>query len=416
MKTRILGIFLALVSVSMFAQKNELKAAEKALKKQDYSAALTSVKAAEALKGSMDTRMKAKLYFLQGQTFAGKKDFENAVLAYNNLLAEEKQSGKKKYTISVNQKMQQMLQEVNKKANNLYKSKNFKEASKFFYLTYKLSPRDTVFVFNAALASQQGKDYDQALKYYQELKDMKYTGVTTQYWATNKDTGAKENLGSKRNRDLFVRAKQYKDPFEKKTESKVGEITKNTAYIYKNLGKTDLALKTFEEAKKLFPKDLNILLNEADIYFQLGNRKKFGELMEQAIEQDPTNPTLYFNLGVISNDQKKTEDAIKYYKKAIELKPDYGDAYLNLYNVIIAKQDAVNKEQEKFLTDFDKYDEFEAKKKVIYKEAVPYLQKAYELSKSADLLKTLFNLYEILEMKTEAEKYKAIYKSLQQKN
>ena len=42
--------------------------------------------------------------------------------------------------------------------------------------------------------------------------------------------------------------------------------------------------------------------------------KKYGELMELAISIDPNNPQLFFNLGVISFNDGKVEEAIKNYE------------------------------------------------------------------------------------------------------
>ena len=66
------------------------------------------------------------------------------------------------------------------------------------------------------------------------------------------------------------------------------------------------------------------------MYIKLERMDKFGELMIEAVELDPTNPVLFFNLGVVNANEDKIEAAIKFYKKAIELDPAYGDAYLNL--------------------------------------------------------------------------------------
>ena len=60
------------------------------------------------------------------------------------------------------------------------------------------------------------------------------------------------------------------------------------------------------------------VLTQADIYFQLKDMSKYGELMEEAISVDPNNPQLFFNLGVISFNQGKVEEARKNYEKAIE--------------------------------------------------------------------------------------------------
>ena len=212
MKTKLIALFLGLASLTTFAQKNELKAAEKALKKQDYAAAISSVTAAEALLGNMDAKTKAKFYFAKARAYMGKKDFAAAAEAFDTLDDIEKKSGRKKYSVEAKPMKNQMVQEVYKKASDQYKAKDYKNAADNFYLTYKLSPQDTIFIYNAAVSSTLVKDYDGALKYYNELQDLGYTGISTLYFATNKDTGVKENLGSKENRDIQVKIGAYKDP------------------------------------------------------------------------------------------------------------------------------------------------------------------------------------------------------------
>ena len=54
MKTNILAFVLGLITISTFAQKNELKIAEKAIKSSDYTNAVTAVLEAESLFANMD--------------------------------------------------------------------------------------------------------------------------------------------------------------------------------------------------------------------------------------------------------------------------------------------------------------------------------------------------------------------------
>ncbi len=416
MKTRILGIFLAFMSITMYAQKNELKAAEKTLKKQDYNTAISSIKAAEALISNMDAKMKARFYYAKGQAYMGKKRFQEASNAFKELEKVEKASGRIKYSGKVIEPLKnQMVQEVYKKAAAQYKNKDYKNAAPNFYLTYKLSPRDTIFAYNAAISATLAKDYDTALKYYKELQNMGYTGIQTLYFATNKETGVKENLGSKENRDIQVKIGIYKNPVQEQTESKMGTIIKNSAYILKEQGKTDEALKAAEEARKMFPNDLNLILTQADIYFKLGNTEKFGELMQEAIKQDPTNPLLFFNLGVINFDQGNKEKAKGYYEKAIELRPDYGDAYMNLAVLILDEEKAIVEEMNKNLSDFDKYDELLLKQKNVYKKALPLLEKADKYARSMNTVQTLMNIYSTLEMTDKEKEFSDLYRKMRQK-
>lgn len=412
MKTKVIALALGLVTISSFAQKNELKTAERAIKKQDYSTAMTAVTAAESLIGNMDTKLKAKFYFLKAQAYLGKKDFQVAADAFDALKAEERKSGRKKYSDAAKPMQNQMVQEVYKKATNQYKAKDYKNASDNFYLTYKLSPQDTIFVYNAAVSATLSEEYDGALKYYKELQDLRYTGISTLYFATNKETGVKENLGNKDARDLYIKAGDYKDPVDEQTDSKTGDIIKNIALILKAQGKNEEAIKAIEEARKIFPKDLNLILTQADIYFQLGQKDKFGELMQVAIKEDPTNPLLFFNLGVISSDQEKVEEAKEYYKKAIELKSDYGDAYLNLAVLIMDEEKAIVEEMNKNLSDFDAYDALLLKQKNVYKKALPHLEKADEYGRSLNTVQILMNIYATLEMPEKEKEYAALYKKL----
>jgi tetratricopeptide (TPR) repeat protein len=414
MRTKVIALFLGLTSLTMFAQKDEIKAAEKAVKKQDYNEAISSVKAAEALLGSMDEKWKARFYFVKGQAYMGTKDFQIAAEAFDTLAEVERKSGRDKYTEAAVPLKNQMVQEVYKKASEQYKSKDYANAVGNFYLTYKLSPKDTTFVYNAAISATLSKDYDAALKYYNELLDLGYTGISTMYFATNKETGAKENLGSKVNRDLMVKSGTYKDPVEEKTESKVGDITKNIAYILKEQGKTDEALKAVEKAREMFPDDLNLILTQADIYYQLGNTEKFGELMAEAVKEDPTNPQLFFNLGVINFDQGKKEEARGYYEKAIELKSDYADAYMNLAVLILDEEKAIVEEMNKNLSDFDKYDELLAKQKDVYKKALPFLEKADKFGRNINTVQTLMNIYATLGMSEKEKEFSALYKKMRQ--
>ena len=414
MKKQVLTLSLAVMSLGAMAQKAELKAAEKAMKKQDFAAAITSLNAAEALIEQADDKYKAKFYFLKGKTYAAKKDYKTSAAAFNTLLAFEKKTGKSKYSSEASPVLNQMIQEVSTKAVDQYNNKkDYSKAADNFYLTYVLSPKDTSFAYNAAVSATQAKEYDKALGYYKELREVGYTGIETQYVATNKATGKVENLGSKQQRDLMVKAGSYIKPETKVSESKEANMVKSIALILKEQGKTDEAITALAEARRANPKDLNLLLNEADMYINLNKMDKFAELMNEAIALDPNNPTLYFNLGVVNANQGRIEDAMKYYKKATELKPDYADAYMNLAVTVLEKDKAIVEEMNKNLSNFKKYDELAAKQKEVYKEALPYLLKADELNRNVDVVRTIKNLYEALENEAEAKKYRELYKSMQ---
>ena len=417
MKKPIIAISLALMSMGVFAQKNELKAAGKALKKQNYAGAVTAITAAEALMGTMDAKLKAKFYFLKAQAFAGQKKYSIAADAFSTLFAFEKETGKQKYTSKAKPMQGQLTKEVSEKALKLYNDdKDYKNAAELFYLTYKLSPTDTSFMYNAAVSANQAKELDVALTYYRNLKSIGYTGIVVEYFATNKETGEEERVDSESQRNLYVKSGQYTNPQDKGSKSKKAAIRKSIALILKNQGKIEEALAAMEEAKTASPKDFDLIMAYAFMYNDLKQMDKFGALIQEAIELEPNNPTLYFNLGVASGTQELNEDAIKYYKKAIEIDPEYRNAYLNIAYTISNARTAVVEEMNENFNNEKKYLELEKKNKGICKEALPYLEKADALKRTMDTVKLLMNLYDTLEMFDKSDVIRPIYKKMREQN
>lgn len=414
MKNQLVALCLGFMTIGIFAQKDELKNVEKAIKGGDFKGALAIIESLDSMEDTMDEKYKAQYYFLKGEAY-GTRDVKKAAEAYNKLTAFEKQIGKQRYSKEAEPKLNSLLNFVSKRAIELYNSGNdYKAASENFYLTYQLSPKDTSFLYNAAISSSLAKDYATSLEYYKKLQELGYTGVETVYYAVNKATGTKENLGSKQNRDTMVKLGQYSDPTTEVTKSKKADIIKNIAYIYVTEGKTEEAMTALQEARKSDPKDINLILNEAQLYIKLEKMDKFAKLMEEAIQLDPNNPTLFFNLGVVNQNEKKIEEAIGYYKKAIEIKPDYADAYMNTAVAILAGEEAIVNEMNKNLSNNKKYEELEKKQKDLYRKALPYIEKADELARTEDTVRSLMNIYDILEQTDKADKMRSLYKKMRE--
>ena len=137
------------------------------------------------------------------------------------------------------------------------------------------------------------------------------------------------------------------------------------------------------------------------------------KLLKGMLELDPKNPALYFNLGVINGEQGEKEKAKDYYRKCIALDPNYTDAYINLGSVYLEDDKVLVEEMNKNLNDFDKYDEIKAKQADLYKEVIPFYEKAYELRPDdIDTVRTLMSLYENTEMDDKFKVMKEKYDSL----
>jgi len=145
----------------------------------------------------------------------------------------------------------------------------------------------------------------------------------------------KSSMLSESNKVVFKKkTKEYTDFREETTDSKFPEIVKNIALIYSELGDNEMAMTAVKEARSENPKDLNLILTEANLYIQLEENDRFEALMKEAIEQDPNNAMLYFNLGVVNAQKGQSDDAKNYYRKTIEIDPNYESGYLNLVSLI----------------------------------------------------------------------------------
>lgn len=418
MKKQILVLFALFFSITTFAQKNELKAAEKAIKKKDYATAQASIKQAKPLIENADDKTKAKFYYLHAMTCTGLSKtnpdlYPSAAEAYKNLFEIEKSMGTTKYTTQAEPELNVLISEVSAKGIKSYQNKDYEKAKNELYQVYLLSPNDTAYLEYAANAAYLSKDYNTSLDYFTQLKDVGYTGITTEYSAKNIETGKKETFDSKQQSDLMKKSKAYTDFKQTTTESKKPDIIKNIAYSYVELGDTDKALAAVKNARKVDPNDVGLILTEANLHIKIGNKDEFAKLMKEAIELDPNNPTLYYNLGVISAEQGEIEKAKEYYKKAIELNPDYVDAYVNLGSAILDKDKELVEEMNENLSNFDKYDQIKAKQITLYKEAIPVYEKAYELKPDdIDTVRVLMSLYENAQMDDKFAEMRTVYDSM----
>jgi hypothetical protein len=152
MKKQVLTIALGVCTMVSFAQKDELKAAEKALKSQDYTAAIAAITSATPLIANADAKLTSKFYFLKGQAYGGKKDYKVAAKAYEELFSFEKKVGKKRYTDKAVPMMNVLKEELINKAFSMNESKNYKASSEAFYLRYMLDKkRHDVFIECSAI-------------------------------------------------------------------------------------------------------------------------------------------------------------------------------------------------------------------------------------------------------------------------
>jgi tetratricopeptide (TPR) repeat protein len=244
-----------------------------------------------------------------------------------------------------------------------FNEKDFTRSTDYFErvvtLSSKVGKADKDGIQNTAVAAMNGGNYDKAIQYYSMMLDQDTSGTTF--------------------------AQVYK------------------AYLAK--GDTANGIAKLDEARVKFPKNQVLLTEKLNYLF----------LLKLAIQNDPTNHTLYLAAGSTYESLGRMDEAINAYKKAIELKPDAWQAYYNLgaYHNNKGKelQDAANNEK-----DNKKYEAGIKAADAQLQLALVNLEKAKELTEVGsadrmDIMRALKQLYVRLNL---TDKFEAIKKEMQQ--
>lgn len=408
MKTRILTAALAMFTVVAFGQKKEIRRAGKAVEKGDYQEAKNYLQQAEAELGNADQDEKADYYLYKGYALIGSG--ENVPTADLLAAAEAFEKAKELGHGDVEQGIAAASNALVNAAIADQNAQKFSEAADKLVASYQLNKQDTVYLYYAASNAVNAQDYDKALEYYEELRDVGFTGEETIYTAVNKETGEEERMPNKEQRDLFVKSGDYTDPKEEVTESKKGEIAKNIALIYIEKGEDEKAIAAIEDAKAENPGDASLMQAEADMYYGMGDMKKYREIMEEIVAQNPDDAVLYYNLGVSAAQMEEHERAMEYYKKAIEIDPSMHNARINLAFVILAQERPIVEEMNSLgmsKADQKKYNELAEKRNQLYKDAMPHLEKVLEKDpNNLEAARTMMNMYYQLNETEKAEEMK----------
>tara|TARA_B100001057_G_scaffold158172_1_gene158778 strand:- start:1333 stop:2625 length:1293 start_codon:yes stop_codon:yes gene_type:complete len=289
-------------------------------------------------------------------------------------------------------------------------SKKWMQGVDKLLLAYDMNKETNIdYLYFAASGAVNAENFDLALEYYLTLKEKSYTGIIDEYFITNVQSGVEEKV-TETEYKIYQSSKEYTNPRIGQTESRYPEIVKNIALIYVKKGEDDLAIEAINEARSIQPDDLYLILNEADLYIRLSNnatddnlrsqyRQKFKDIMTLAVEKDPKNGILYYNLGIISSEQGESADAKSYFEKAIEFKPDYIDSYVAIVNILLEEQSVIISDMDKIAmsnkrSDIAKYDQLKEDLNDVWRKCIPYCEMALEYDPNdVEVLKLLSQFY-----------------------
>ncbi|AWI26408.1 tetratricopeptide repeat protein [Flavobacterium pallidum] len=422
MKTKFVIMASALLfSAGSFAQKDQLKAAEKAIKNGDVAGAQNNLSQAETLLANDDDR--AQFYFIKGNVHAelakrgveASKNYAEALKNYQLLNDTEKKTGKSKYGKQAEAAQLVISNAMKNDAYKDYTAGNYKESARKYYQLYQLDKKQTDYLFNASSAALNSKDNDLALPYLMELKQINYTGEGTTYIAVSKLSGQEEGFINKESRDNAVKIGTHEKPSDEKNASKRPGILRSIAIIQmrKEVLNDDVKA-VIAEAEAANPTDSSIMMEEAVLYYKNNDQETYKKIITKILEKDPNNADLIFNLGVISYNGKDYANAEKFYKKALEIKPDYKGADFNLaaLKLEVSQQqlDQMNKLGNS-AADNKKYDELKKQREAVLGEAAFYLEKTLKVNPNDnDAKRSLVSVYNALDLLDKAKALKATIK------
>ena len=194
----------------------------------------------------------------------------------------------------------------------------------------------------------------------------------------------------------------------------------------------DQALIYLSKGREMNPDDTGLLFTEINHYLKLGELDVLIDKLKSAIEKEPDNISVYTTLGSVydqlhqnayseGDTEKATEyydNAYSWYSQVLDRDADNFDATYSIgalyYNKAASFVDKLNE----LATDLSPagmkaYDETKAEMDALFKEALPYFEKADKInSEDRNTLIALREIYARLNMLDKSEKFKARLEAL----
>ena len=302
---------------------------------------------------------------------------------------------------------------VNKAAYDAFNAKNYAVAAPKFLEAYEIlkasGKADESYKYNAALSYAVNSNIPEAIKIYEELIASGYTGVQTTYTAKDKQ-GQVQPFDKTMWEALKGKSKDYTDFKTEKTPSVEPELYETLATLYLNAKENDKAVAITEKGLAKFPNNPKLKDFQGTAYYASGNNDKFASVIKDQLAKDPSNAENWYNLGVMQSKNPSTAgEAETSFRKAIELKPNYSDAYLNLIYTMIGDEDAsVKKINEMNRTNKAEGTKLMEERRARFAKALPYAETWYKMQpENINAVSTLKDIYSITKNTEKAAVLKA---------
>ena len=135
-----------------------------------------------------------------------------------------------------------------------------------------------------------------------------------------------------------------------------------------------------------FPKNNTILDGLMQLYTAeegIGDPAELVTMIETSLNEDPSNYDLWFGRGRVYNALKNYEECIKSFEKCVELRPnDFEPNFYTAYFIIEKANASIEALNSNSTLTYEQYEAENAKINLIYADAIPWLEKAYEINPS----------------------------------
>ena len=234
------------------------------------------------------------------------------------------------------------------------------------------------------------EDYAKAKEYFQNSVEI------------NAFLGRVDSLGLSYSAKSAERLEQYDEALElyiALTQIRYGgpNIHLYIANIYRTQGDTVKRVEAISNGLKQYPKNADLIREKLNHLLVTGQTDSALASFDQVLANDPDNPAMFYNRGLINDKVGNRAKAAADYEKTLELDSTFFDAAYNLgamyYNVAVEWN---NKASNYGLNETTKYEEASAKANEFFSLAKPALEKAHAIDpEDRNTIASLTKIYAI---------------------
>lgn len=168
------------------------------------------------------------------------------------------------------------------------------------------------------------------------------------------------------------------------------------------------AYEIIQQAKEEYPSDKVLAEYEIQLLLQLNKMDEAMAQIKEALKNDPENTAILLRSGYLKEQSGDIEGALADYQKSVEIDPDFyegnyysGALMLEISRGILAELNGLSDEEWEARSE-----EMGNKANQYYEDAVPYFEKSLEIRPDdTDIMGILFQIHTRLQNEAEAEKY-----------